>query len=97
MIEFRLERGLVTGATQVLRVALKDVQKLGMTGGVLKSPRLLLEVSQPESLRDLPWADGCLGVMRFRHADGVALQQLIEEAEVRMTKVRTRGKAADES
>ena len=90
VIEFRLQRGFVTGAAQAVRVPLKDVQKLGMTGGVLKSPRLLLEVCQPELLRELPWADACICVMRFRHADGVALQQLIEEAEVRIAKVRTR-------
>lgn len=89
-IDFRLESGLSEGAAQAVRVALKDVKKLVMTGGVLKSPRLLLEVRQAELLRELPWADGCLCVMRFRHADGVALQQLIEEAEVRIAKVRTR-------
>lgn len=93
-IDYRLERGPAEGGGHA-RIPLADVKKLVMTGGVLKSPRLLIEVNDGGVLKDVPWAVGCMAVLRFRRADGVRLGQLIEEAEVRMARIRTGGRSQE--
>lgn len=76
---------------QTVPIPLRDVEKLAMTGGAVKSPRLLLETYGEDVLNELPWADGRMVVMRFRRADGQKLRELIEEVEVVMAAIRTKG------
>jgi hypothetical protein len=90
IVQFDLEGAADDGATHTVRVPFADVVHLELTGGAVKSPRLVLEVSRKEILEGLPWADGCLCVMRFRRADAVHAQDLVTEMEVRMAEVKTR-------
>lgn len=95
IIAFRL-RGAADAAPHQVRVPIGAVSRIRMTGGVFKSPRLLLDVAREELLKPLPWADGRLCVMRFRRAHGVAVRELIEEVEVRMAELAARrGTAPD--
>lgn len=74
---------------QAVRIPLHDVEKIAMTGGAVKSPRLLVETYGEDVLNELPWADGRIVVLRFRRALGQKLRELIEEVEVELARVRT--------
>jgi|SRR5690606_1483850 len=90
VIEFALE-GPGTGDTaHSVTVPLPCVREVSMTGGAVKSPRLLIEVSNDDVLSAIPWAAGAQCMLRFRRADGQRLRELIEEIEVRLAEVRTR-------
>lgn len=90
VIEYRLRGAAVDAAPHGLRIPIGAVTRIRMTGGALKSPRLLIDVEDEELLKALPWADGRMCVMRFRRAHGVALRELIEEIEVRMAEIAAR-------
>jgi hypothetical protein len=92
VIEFRLEGAPSDAAPHTTRVPLASVQRVTMTGGSVKSPRLLIEASDDDVLKGVPWADGRLCAMRLRRADGQRLRELIEEIEVRMAEIRAREK-----
>jgi len=77
------ERGLA-------RIGLEHATKILMTGGVLKSPRLVLDVDREEALREVPWATGRQCVLRFRRADGQSLRELIGDCEIVIARLRTR-------
>lgn len=74
---------------QAVRVPMRDIEKIVMTGGAVKSPRLLVETFEDDVLSGLPWADGRMVVMRCRRAHGQKLRELIEEVEVVMARIRT--------
>lgn len=90
IIDFFLEGAPADAAPHTARVDLADIERVSMTGGSIKSPRLLIDAAADDVLDALPWADGCLCVMRFRRAHGQRLRELIEEIEVRMAEIRTR-------
>ena len=90
IIDFFLEGAPADAAPHTARVDLADIERVSMTGGSIKSPRLLIDAAADGVLDALPWADGCLCVMRFRRAHGQRLRELIEEIEVRMAEIRTR-------
>ncbi|MGH7448792.1 MAG: hypothetical protein ACREK1_01085 [Longimicrobiales bacterium] len=90
VIAFVVEGAAAESGTHTVRIPLADVTDISMTGGGVKSPRLLLEVKRQELLSALPWADGCRCVMRFRRADGQRLRELIEEIEVRIAELNER-------
>lgn len=93
IIQFALQADAVAaseGPTETVLIPLRDVEKIVMTGGAVKSPRLLLETYEEEVLSGLPWADGRMVVMRCRRAYGQKLRELIEEVEVVMAGIRTR-------
>lgn len=93
VLEYSLERGPATEYAHAVSIPFGAVRKLVMTGGALKSPRLLIEVHDHAVLAHVPWAVDCMAMLRFRRADGVRLRELIEEAEVRIARIRTQGKA----
>ena len=91
VVQFALQTAVGVTADEpapAVRIPLRDVEKIAMTGGAVKSPRLLLETYGEEVLEGLPWADGRIVVMRFRRADGQKLRELIEEVEVVMAPIR---------
>jgi hypothetical protein len=90
IIDFFLEGAPADAAPHTTRIDLADIERVSMTGGSIKSPRLLIDAAADDVLDALPWADGCLCVMRFRRAHGQRLRELIEEIEVRMAEIRTR-------
>lgn len=90
VVTFEVEGDADDGFTHVARIPLADVVHIELTGGAVKSPRLMLEVTREEILKPLPWADGCMCVVRFRRADAVHAQELVTEIEVRMAEVKTR-------
>lgn len=93
VIQYALQADVGTSSdqpAQTVPIPLRDVEKLAMTGGAVKSPRLLLETYGGDVLNELPWADGRMVVMRFRRADGQKLRELIEEVEVVMAAIRTK-------
>jgi hypothetical protein len=90
LVTFEVEGDADDGFTHMARIPLADVVRIELTGGAVKSPRLMLEVAGEEILEALPWADGCLCVVRFRRADAVHAQDLVTEIEVRMAEVNTR-------
>lgn len=90
VIDFFLEGAPADAAPHTTRIPLADVERVSMTGGSVKSPRLLIDAAADGVLDALPWADGCLCVMRFRRAHGQRLRELIEEIEVRLAEIRTR-------
>lgn len=89
--ELQAPAGEAVHTASTVRISLRDVEKFVMTGGAVKSPRLLLETYRADRLKDLPWADGRMVVMRFRRAHGQKLRELIEEVEVVMARIRTNG------
>ena len=94
VIEFALQAAAGEAGAQTtgtVRISLRGVEKVVMTGGAVKSPRLLLETYGEDMLKELPWADGRMVVMRFRRAHGQKLRELIEELEVVMARIRTNG------
>lgn len=90
IIDFFLEGAPADATPHTTRIDLADIERVSMTGGSIKSPRLLIDAAADDVLDALPWADGCLCVMRFRRAHGQRLRELIEEIEVRMAEIRTR-------
>jgi hypothetical protein len=90
VIAFRLEGAPADAALHTTLVPLADVHRVKMTGGAVKSPRLLLEVSRDDLLTTLPWAAGRMCMMRFRRADGQRLRELIEEMEVKIAELKAR-------
>jgi hypothetical protein len=76
------------GVAHTVRIPLADVVSFELTGGAVKSPRLMMNVAREEILKALPWADGCLCVMRFRRADAVRAQELVTEIEVRIAELK---------
>jgi hypothetical protein len=90
LVTFEVEGDADDGFTHMARIPLADVVHIELTGGAVKSPRLMVEVAREEILEALPWADACLCVVRFRRADAVHAQELVTEIEVRMAEVKTR-------
>jgi hypothetical protein len=88
VLHFSLEG--TAAAPRTATIPLTCVERMAMTGGTVKSPRLVLEVSRDDLLTMLPWADGRMCVMRFRRAHGQKLRELIEEIEVRIAEIRAR-------
>ena len=90
VIEFVLDATGTGETPHSVSVPLRDVSEVTMTGGAVKSPRLLIEASSDDVLSAIPWATGSQCVLRFRRADGQRLRELIEEIGVRLAEVRTR-------
>jgi hypothetical protein len=76
------------GARHSVRIPLAEVVSCELTGGAVKSPRLMMVVAHEEILKALPWADGCMCVIRFRRADAVRAQELVTEIEVRIAELQ---------
>lgn len=87
-VRFAIVGALDDGAAHTVRIPLAELESFELTGGAVKSPRLMLEVARAEILEALPWADGCLCVMRFRRADAVRAQELVTEIEVRIAELQ---------
>jgi hypothetical protein len=73
----------------VVRIPLVDVESIVMWGGVVRSPRLVIEVTREQALERLPWSDGCSCMVRMRRADGQRTRIWLVEAELRLARVRT--------
>lgn len=88
IIEYFLDNAAGSGQPpHVVRIPLRNVTEVAMTGGAVKSPRLLIETSDDAVMSAVPWAAGAQCVLRFRRADGQRLRELIEEIEVRLAEV----------
>ena len=83
-VDFEIEGAADDGSTHTARIPLADVVDVELTGGAVKSPRLVLEVTREEILEPLPWAEGCVWVVRFRRADAVRAQEFVTELELRL-------------
>ncbi|MBR9989243.1 MAG: hypothetical protein KFH98_05765 [Gemmatimonadetes bacterium] len=90
IIAFMLVGAPADDSPHITRIDLTSIDHVSMTGGAVKSPRLLIETSNEDCLKPIPWASGCQCVLRFRRADGQHLRELIAEIEVRMADSRTR-------
>lgn len=90
VVEFSLVGSTAGDGPRTARIPIAGLHRVTMTGGTVKSPRLLLDAANDQVLNELPWADGRQCVMRFRRAHGQRLRELIEEIEVRMAEIRTR-------
>jgi hypothetical protein len=73
----------------VVRIPLSDIESIVMWGGVVRSPRLVIEVTREQALERLPWSDGCSCMVRMRRADGQRTRIWLVEAELRLARVRT--------
>jgi hypothetical protein len=80
----------VAAHSEIVRIPFDRIDTVKMSGGVMRSPRLVLGVVDEAALAGLPWSDGCSCMMRLRRADGQKLRRWIVEAELRLAKARTR-------
>jgi hypothetical protein len=72
-----------------VRIMLRDVVKFVMMGGIVRSPRLVIDVRDAAALASLPWADGTSCMMRMRRAHGQTMREWLVEAELRLARIRT--------
>lgn len=91
VIEFHLDDSRTGEPAHAVGIPLREVREVAMTGGAVKSPRLVIEASGEDVLSAIPWAAGTQCVVRFRRADGQRLRELIEEIEVRLAGLKTGG------
>lgn len=78
----------VAAHRDTVRIPFSRIDTVTMSGGIMRSPRLIVKVKDESALADLPWSDGRSCMMRMRRADGQALRVWLVEAELQLARDR---------